>query len=1079
MVIIHCLLWLKYHLLELHRIRLLHSKILNFRLLKRKKTQKIDRLTRSILIQRLPNDIYSLIDSNDTAKDLWDALKRQMRGSEYGEQDKKAAILYEYKTFKATEGEQLLDTYFRYLQVINDLNKCGYKKDNYELNYKFLNNLQPEWKQYESEGNDDEDISDLKNITALLAKAFNRKKYYAKSTNNNLRTSSASALANKKQEYVKSMEKKEDTKVDEKKRDMSKVKCYNCKKEGHFAKDYKKAKIKDYNYYKTKMLLAKKDSDEQGLLDLDESSSSAEETIDENADLLAHTKVLQDQLKIKHVVIDTHTECQAQYARLEEERYEYMIRYSALYDNDKQHRKKIDEQEILFDKMSRMGFENPSYFGKAKDLRPSLYDERVIGLGYTLMFLTHSNEALEIEKFNRARENKIEFAYDYGNLNASYVNEKINFSDDYFQEIINPNFEKIDFPFQQTSSLKSYVPTVILEKIIIDLEDEVRTSSKQHDKQVNKDVLRADKDFVHFSYLDTLSSVRRPKPSGVMWMKKGSSNTVKAYLSSVNHSNLNKNVKRYSCKDLMLCNITHHRDTRSAHACNIARNAYCNSYDVDVNNLFVFDDVSLRQSHVSKMPFRKNPSASLNVPSRSKLNKSLPRIVHKWLPKLQPLAKPVAKWIPKIVQICLWIIDSGCSNHMMGNHALLTNFMEKFLGTIHFGNNDFAVIVGYGDVIVQICLWIIDSGCSNHMTGGVDLLTGDHSLNLYTIALNEVASNSLSCLLGKASSLQSWLGYLLNDYDDVGKLKAKENIGVFVGYSKESAAFRIYNKRARKIHESIMKVETFNVEIPSQEEEVFHESFELFQEESSSSSLNDDVQQSPEEVILPQTNTQSILNDMILIGQLATSCLLSSIEPVNVAEALRDADWDFTVFQMDVKTAFLNGILKEEVYVGQPPCFVSKQYPYHVYALDKTLYGLKQAPQTWYDVLSQFGMENYDTVPTPMVEPTKLKLDLVGKPVDHTNYRSMIGSLMYVTSSRPDIMFATCMCATYQANPYEHHVLAVKRIFRYLKGTINLGLWYPKDSGFDLTAYSDADHAGCHLDQKTESAYVAVSGCCA
>nr|GFD32973.1 hypothetical protein [Tanacetum cinerariifolium] len=120
--------------------------------------------------------------------------------------------------------------------------------------------------QTESKGSDDEDISDLKKITALLAKAFNRKKYYAKPTNNNLRTFSASSSANKKPEYVKSMEKKKDKKSDEKKRDMSEVKCYNCKKEGHFAKDCKKAKFKDYNYYKTKMLLAKKDSDEQVLL---------------------------------------------------------------------------------------------------------------------------------------------------------------------------------------------------------------------------------------------------------------------------------------------------------------------------------------------------------------------------------------------------------------------------------------------------------------------------------------------------------------------------------------------------------------------------------------------------------------------------------------------------------------------------------------------------------------------------------------------------------------------------------------------------------------------------------------------
>nr|GFC53854.1 uncharacterized mitochondrial protein AtMg00810-like [Tanacetum cinerariifolium] len=140
---------------------------------------------------------------------------------------------------------------------------------------------------------------------------------------------------------------------------------------------------------------------------------------------------------------------------------------------------------------------------------------------------------------------------------------------------------------------------------------------------------------------------------------------------------------------------------------------------------------------------------------------------------------------------------------------------------------------------------------------------------------------------------------------------------------------------------------------------------------------------------------------------------------------------DFTVFQMNVKTTFLNGILKEEVYVGQPLGFVSKQYPDHVYALDKALYGLKQAPQA-----------------------------------------CMIGSLMHVTSSRPDIMFATCMCARYQANPNEHHVSAIKRIFRYLKGTINLGLWYPKNAGFDLTAYSDTDHVGCHLDRKSTSGSV-------
>nr|GFC92331.1 nucleolar protein 58-like [Tanacetum cinerariifolium] len=143
----------------------------------------------------------------------------------------------------------------------------------------------------DSEGSGVDDFSELKKITALLENAFNRRKFYSKPTNNNLRTSSTSQSANKKQEFVKSDDKKEDKKADDKKRDMSKVKCYNCKKKGHFAKDCKKAKVKDYNYYKTKMLLAKKDSNEQVLLAEDqawmESSSDSDQEINANMVFMA------------------------------------------------------------------------------------------------------------------------------------------------------------------------------------------------------------------------------------------------------------------------------------------------------------------------------------------------------------------------------------------------------------------------------------------------------------------------------------------------------------------------------------------------------------------------------------------------------------------------------------------------------------------------------------------------------------------------------------------------------------------------------------------------------------------------
>ena len=117
-------------------------------------------------------------------------------------------------------------------------------------------------------------------------------------------------------------------------------------------------------------------------------------------------------------------------------------------------------------------------------------------------------------------------------------------------------------------------------------------------------------------------------------------------------------------------------------------------------------------------------------------------------------------------------------------------------------------------------------------------------------------------------------------------------------------------------------------------------------------------------------------------------------------------------------------------------------------------------------LLQKYDLNNCSIMKTPMSSSIKLDSDLTGQSVDVKNYRGMIGSLLYLTSSRPDIMFATCLCARFQACPKESHLSAVKRIFRYLKGTPGLGLWYPKDSGFNLIGYSDADFAGCKIDRK-------------
>ncbi|GJZ70409.1 retrovirus-related pol polyprotein from transposon TNT 1-94 [Tanacetum coccineum] len=121
------------------------------------------------------------------------------------------------------------------------------------------------------------------------------------------------------------------------------------------------------------------------------------------------------------------------------------------------------------------------------------------------------------------------------------------------------------------------------------------------------------------------------------------------------------------------------------------------------------------------------------------------------------------------------------------------------------------------------------------------------------------------------------------------------------------------------------------------------------------------------------------------------------------------------------------------------------------------------------DIIKKHGMEKCDTVGTPMATKPKLDADLSGKLLDQTDYRSKIRSLMYLTSNRPDIVQAVCYCARYQARPTKKHLKEVKMIFRYMRGTINMGLWYPKDSGFELTAFLNADHAGCIDTRKSTS----------
>ncbi|GJV97963.1 putative ribonuclease H-like domain-containing protein [Tanacetum coccineum] len=216
---------------------------------------------------------------------------------------------------------------------------------------------------------------------------------------------------------------------------------------------------------------------------------------------------------------------------------------------------------------------------------------------------------------------------------------------------------------------------------------------------------------------------------------------------------------------------------------------------------------------------------------------------------------------------------------------------------------------------------------------------------------------------------------------------------------------------------------------------------------------------------------------------------------------------------MDVKSAFLYGTIDEEVYVMQPPSFQDPQFPHKVYKVVKAMYGLHQAPKAWYGTLSKYLLDNgfqrgtidqtlfirkhkgefllvqvyVDDIIFGSSNPKlcrefkalmhdKLKMSAMGELSFFLDLRSMIGSLMYLTASRPDIMFVVCACARHQVTPKECHLHAVKRIFRYLKGHPKLGLWYPKESPFDLVAYSDSDYGGASQDRKSTTGGSA-SGC--
>nr|GEZ60873.1 hypothetical protein [Tanacetum cinerariifolium] len=400
------------------------------------------------------------------------------------------------------------------------------------------------------------------------------------------------------------------------------------------------------------------------------------------------------------------------------------------------------------------------------------------------------------------------------------------------------------------------------------------------------------------------------------------------------------------------------------------------------------------------------------------------------------------------------------------------------------------------------------------------------------------------------------LCYPTNDNENLEKLQPKANIGIFIGYAPTKKAFQIYNRRTRRIVETIyvdfdeltaigseqissgsahheMTPATITPEViapiakvipPEQAESTSSPSSITVDQDAPSPSKSQTTLETQPFVILndieegnhdievahmgndplfgmpipevasdqssstvsshtivhpdhqiPQHNSKWTKDYPLenIIGQLSRpvftrlqlheqalfcyyDAFLTSMKPKTYKDALTQSCWieaiqeelneferieairiflayaaykNMVVYQMDVKTAFLNGNLREEKY----------------------------------------GFESCDPLDTLMVEKSKQDEDKQGKAVDPSHYRGMIGTLLYLIASRPALQFAICMCVRYQARPTEKHLHAVKKIFRYLRGTVNRGLWYPKDSLIALTAFADADHASCQDTRRSTS----------
>nr|GEV94705.1 uncharacterized mitochondrial protein AtMg00810-like [Tanacetum cinerariifolium] len=435
------------------------------------------------------------------------------------------------------------------------------------------------------------------------------------------------------------------------------------------------------------------------------------------------------------------------------------------------------------------------------------------------------------------------------------------------------------------------------------------------------------------------------------------------------------------------------------------------------------------------------------------------------------------------------VIDSGCSRHMTGNISYLFDFQELNGRYVAFGGNprvetNLTLVQVFKKNLMQkkqgrkllnnICLFPVwSTGSLNPHNKERDATFDDKE---YDAEKPESVVN-----LSLSSNAQS------GRQDDMTKKKdkGKSHVEYFIGNRDFNADFEDYSEDSSNnvsVASPIISTTGQNYSNSTNPPLVLLEDIAYSDHENVGAEADFNNLETSITVYINKKDERGIVvrNKARLVAQGYIQEEGIDYEevfaPVARIEAIRlflayVSSMGFMVYQMEVKSAFLYGTIEEEVYVCQPLGFEDPDQPDKSYKVVKVK---KKEDRIFInqdkyvaEILKKFGLTKGKSASTPIDTEKPLLKDHDGEDVDVHIYRSMIGSLMYLTSSRPDIMFTVCACACFQVTLKASHLHAVKRIFRYLKGKPHLGLWYLKDSPFDLVAYSDSDYAGASLHRKS------------